>query len=304
VLLRETGKPADALSELEQAIAIYEQLVRENPTVTEFQSNLGAALNNLAQLHLNARRFAEARDRLLKAIEYQKRALTANSQHAIYRQFLKNHYLNLLIAAAGLNDSSLATQARQGLAELAASDPSFATLDARLNAVVSGEAAKNTDELLALAQRAYEIQRFALAARFFNMAIQDESALANNRETQHAYNAACCAALAGSGQTLDDPPPEESAKSKLRGQALNWLQAELKRWTEFLETDSPEQREVVSRTLEHWQTDVDLAGVRDESELAKIPDAERADWQELWKRVEELIAQTAVVSTEQARPDP
>ena len=39
---------------------------------------------------------------------------------------------------------------------------------------------------------------------------------ANIRQLQHRYNAACSAALAGSGQTKDDPPPDQAARVKLR----------------------------------------------------------------------------------------
>jgi hypothetical protein len=38
----------------------------------------------------------------------------------------------------------------------------------------------------------------------------------------------------------------------------------------------------VQKTLHHWQQDSDLAGVRDPAALAKMPEAERAEWQKLW----------------------
>jgi hypothetical protein len=41
--------------------------------------------------------------------------------------------------------------------------------------------------------------------------------------------------------------------------------------------------------LQHWQNDTDLAGVRDPAALAKMPEAERADWQKLWADVEALV---------------
>ena len=43
------------------------------------------------------------------------------------------------------------------------------------------------------------------------------------------------------------------------------------------------------KALRHWQTDPDLAGVRDKAALEKLPDAERADWEKLWSDVAELL---------------
>jgi hypothetical protein len=45
------------------------------------------------------------------------------------------------------------------------------------------------------------------------------------------------------------------------------------------------------QTLPHWQTDSDLAGIRGQEALAKLPEGERADWQKLWADVEALRKQ-------------
>jgi hypothetical protein len=44
--------------------------------------------------------------------------------------------------------------------------------------------------------------------------------------------------------------------------------------------------------LRHWQTDADLAGVRDADALAALPESERAAWRALWTRVDALLART------------
>jgi hypothetical protein len=41
----------------------------------------------------------------------------------------------------------------------------------------------------------------------------------------------------------------------------------------------------VRKTLQHWQTDADLAGLRDEPALDNLPESERAACQKLWKEV-------------------
>jgi hypothetical protein len=43
-------------------------------------------------------------------------------------------------------------------------------------------------------------------------------------------------------------------------------------------------------TLAHWRKDADLAGIRDDEPLARLPDAERQQWQALWGDVRQLLA--------------
>ena len=42
-----SGRPAEAMASLERALAIRERLARENPSVTEFQSDLAGSYNNI-----------------------------------------------------------------------------------------------------------------------------------------------------------------------------------------------------------------------------------------------------------------
>jgi hypothetical protein len=48
-------------------------------------------------------------------------------------------------------------------------------------------------------------------------------------------------------------------------------------------------RTQVQKTLAHWQQDQDLAGVRDQDALAKLPEAERKAWRKLWTDVADLL---------------
>jgi hypothetical protein len=45
----------------------------------------------------------------------------------------------------------------------------------------------------------------------------------------------------------------------------------------------------VAPTLQHWKEDTDLAGIRDEKELAKLPEDERAAFKRLWNDVDQLL---------------
>jgi hypothetical protein len=44
------------------------------------------------------------------------------------------------------------------------------------------------------------------------------------------------------------------------------------------------------QALLHWQRDADLAAVRDRDLLAKLPEAERTAWANLWGHVDILLA--------------
>ena len=51
-------------------------------------------------------------------------------------------------------------------------------------------------------------------------------------------------------------------------------------------------RSFVQQTLKHWQKDTDLAGIRDEAALAKLPAEDRTTCEKLWSDVAALLAKT------------
>ena len=109
---------------------------------------------------------------------------------------------------------------------------------------------------------------------------------------RHRYNAACAAALAGCGQGKDDPPLDEAAKARWRKQAIDWLKADLAAWSQVLESGPPQARSVHLLTLQHWKADPDLAGLRDQAALAKLPEDEQKACRALWAEVDALLAKT------------
>jgi eukaryotic-like serine/threonine-protein kinase len=302
ILLSDTGQPAKAPAFYERARAILERLVREHPESPDYASSLGGVLNNLAQIDLDAGHLAEARDRLREAITWQKRALAANPQHPTYRQFLRNHFKLLLTAAQGLHDDALAAEAEQGLAELAASDPRLRALDARLAAVIGGEAPKDNTERIQLADRAHEKKLHAASARLFADALEADPTRADDRQAQHRYNAACAAALASAGKGEGEPPLDNEARAKLRTQALTYLRAELDVWTKLLESANDEQRAAIAQTLHHWQVDSDLATIRDAELLTKLHAEERKAFTQLWADVDALLKQAGNPAAAEDKP--
>jgi hypothetical protein len=107
-------------------------------------------------------------------------------------------------------------------------------------------------------------------------------------EAGSRYNAACAAALAGCGQGNDAKFLDAEERARPRRQALGWLRADLAAWQELLEKEPQKLHTGVAQELGHWLEGPELTGVRGPEPLAKLPEAERADWQKPWQEVEAL----------------
>jgi hypothetical protein len=133
------------------------------------------------------------------------------------------------------------------------------------------------------------------AVRFYEEAFTAQPGLvAGNR-----YNAACAAALAGCGQEEDAKRLDDKERTRLRRQALDWLQADLAACRQLLEKEPAKAGPAVMQQMQHWQNDADFVGVRGSEALERLPAAERLDWQKLWQEVEALRQRPAAP----ARPD-
>ncbi len=126
------------------------------------------------------------------------------------------------------------------------------------------------------------------SARFFEEAFAERPEWADDLSSGNRYNAACAATLAGSGQGKDDPAPDEAARAGLREKARGWLRADLAKWAELLDGGAGSAHVKIASTLARWKADPDLAGIRDEGTLAKLPEAERETFRSLWDDVEAL----------------
>jgi hypothetical protein len=97
------------------------------------------------------------------------------------------------------------------------------------------------------------------------------------------------AVFAAAGQGTDADKLDAKEKARLRQQALAWLRDNHKEYAKQLAAADVKTRQAVQQTLQHWQKDADLASVRGKEALAKLPEAERAAWQQLWADVETLL---------------
>jgi tetratricopeptide (TPR) repeat protein len=132
-------------------------------------------------------------------------------------------------------------------------------------------------------------QFFAASAGLWSAALEVDSSLSEGPDRNCRFRAACAAAMAGCGQGKDDPPPDETAKTKLRRQAMEWLKADLTALSKLLEGGKPDDPSRCMQMLRTWKDEPGLAGVRDEANLRKFSDEERTEWQTLWRDVEALL---------------
>jgi hypothetical protein len=179
----------------------------------------------------------------------------------------------------------------------------LAHLEGKLPAFLAGEF-QPTDaaERLGLASVCLGKKLFHAEVRLYADAFAAFPAVADDLRAQHRYNAACAAAQAATGQGEDAAKLDESERARLRKQALGWLRADLDAWTKLLENGPPGARVQALMNMEHWQEDADIASIREEAAVAKLPQEERAALTQLWADVASVLKRAAATSTKGARP--
>ncbi len=163
-------------------------------------------------------------------------------------------------------------------------------LDAKLPAILRGEAQPaNAAERLTLAEMCHDKELRGAEARFWSEAFHADPNLADDMQAQSRYRAACSAVLGGCGNSKDDPPLSETARARLRQQALNWLKADLAFWAKQVDRGSAQSNVSVKQTLQHWKTDPDLAGIRDHEALNRLHEEEKKALSAFWIEVNSMI---------------
>jgi serine/threonine-protein kinase len=163
-------------------------------------------------------------------------------------------------------------------------------LQARLPAVLEGkDNPRNSDETLEFAELCGMQGRFTAAARLYADALTASPPSPEDPRTTRRYTAACAAALAGCGRGEDGATLGEADRARWRGQARDWLRADLSVWARTLESGPEADRLLVRRRLAHLWADPDLAGLFGHDALDKLPPAERQECRTLWGEVDALI---------------
>jgi tetratricopeptide (TPR) repeat protein len=248
--------------DLEGAIRAYRAAIEHNPQSAEAHCNLGYALRDQG-------RFREALEAL-------------RTGHALGSKKANWNYPS----AQWVSDVERLVE-----------------LDGKLPAILQVKARpKDPAEQIDLADLCARYRGLtATAARLYAEGFAAQPTLAEDVRAGHRYNAACAAALAAGGQGKDADKLEDRERARLRRQALTWLRADLAAWRKQWEVDEAKWRPVVRQTMQHWLADTDLAGVRGLDALARLPEAERRDWQQLWADVQDLSAKAGEKSSRQEK---
>ncbi len=135
-------------------------------------------------------------------------------------------------------------------------------------------------------------QNYVGAVKLCTEAFAIDPRLAGDPKNAHRFNAACYAALAAAGQGKDADKLDEPERVRLRKQAVEWLRADLALWTNQTGSETME-RELLQKALKRWQDDSDLASLRDDDTVAKLPADERDLCRKLWTDVAALLKRAA-----------
>ncbi len=276
-----------------EAERAFREAVKLNPSSAMSRYNLGIALAHLGK-------HAEAEAEFRRAIE-----LSTDWSHP-------HEHLGMLLKSQGRLEEAIVefrTALSQGdtsiMAHLLLCERYLAARQ-RLPAVLRGEdrlVGGEPIEFAWLCQEPFE-RRYAQAARFFEAAFAGDPALAESRQSRHRYTAARCAVRAALGEGVDAATLSEQERSRLRGQALTWLQAELGLSRKDLAAAThPQQVASMVGYLHSWQQDEALEGVRSAAALDKLPQQDREAWQKLWGEVETILRSTPrTTGSSSARP--
>jgi tetratricopeptide (TPR) repeat protein len=307
---------------LDEAVAVLEKAVQLDRRNAEAYTNLGAALY--------------AQQRLDEALAAYREAIQLAPKLGNPRLGLANN----LLKKGLFREAAEAMQ--QALPLFAPDDPLFAVAEGalarsqkmlarseRLSEVLDGRASVEGRELVELAHLCLGyLERYPTAVRLYRRAFQAEPG-GVDLARHYCFDAARAAALTSAGAGSEAARLTDNDKALLRRQALVWLRADLKslrqiltdyqgvpqqgtepatsplaRLTAAAQKPSPADLARVCDRLEQWQTVPDLASLRDNKELAKLPHDEQqlcrqlmADGQELLQRTRTCFTETKLAGT-------
>ena len=320
------GKALKVKGNIDGAIAEYRIAILSNPENADAHENLGYALRakrdydgaiaefrnairirpGNAVVHVGLGFVLSLKGDLNGAIVEYRIAISINPEHAEAHSWLGKFLEMQGYFAEGLTHLERAydlgskianwrymTQTAQWVAECRR----LVELDSKLPAMLKGDASpKDAEESMTVADLCVRKSLYAASVRFFDKALAERPEFTNKDKAGYMfrYNAARAAAMGGTGQDKGNPLPDEAVRAQLRKKSLDWLRAELAKWVDLLEIGShPNRKLTILQTLDLWKNENDLAGIRDEAALAKLPEGEREAFRAFWAEVEALRKKAA-----------
>jgi eukaryotic-like serine/threonine-protein kinase len=299
---------------VDDAIACYRKAIEHDPKLPEPHYNLGQALSDRGDLDEAIASFrmlielapksADAHYSLGNALQEKGDAdgAAASWQTAIeLAPLFAEAHANLGVALRDQGDlqgaidcfhtaSELAPPLSQQLAEPLQRLERQVVLQDRLTAVREGSyLPADNRERLDLAELCKYFKLYHTSTRLFAETFAEDPELASDLEASHSFTAARSSALAAAGQGGEAAEIDQAERARLRSQALNWLQAELRLLGEKLQSGEAQAAGRVQHKLDHWQRSPDLVSLRDPEALAHLPDDQRAAAAELWSDVGQML---------------
>jgi tetratricopeptide (TPR) repeat protein len=259
----------------DEAISHYERVIRLDPNSAVAHANLGAALRqkgrrdeairhfeqaiqldpNLASAHANLGAVLLEQGKLDEAVVHLQDAIRLDANPAAPHSDL----------GGALLDQGKLDEAIGPLQDAIRLDPKLVPAHYNLGLVLRDKG--RLDEAIGHLEEVVRLDpNLAVAQRWLYMCRYE-------------------AARAAISQNVESEKLSDQERADRRGQALGWLRANLD-----LASRLQKQGTAVSWSLKDWQTESALTSVRDPAELAKLPAAEREEWQRLWADVAALTA--------------
>ncbi|QDV91731.1 Serine/threonine-protein kinase PknB [Phycisphaerae bacterium RAS2] len=124
-----------------------------------------------------------------------------------------------------------------------------------------------------------------LTAKLYSDAFDVDSALAENRQNDYRYNAACYAMMAATGARNNAVRLNDEERAMWRAKARQWLREELASWKRA-SANSPQVRELALKRIVNWKRDPDLAGLRESEPLERLNENELRECHLLWAEID------------------
>jgi tetratricopeptide (TPR) repeat protein len=264
------------------AAAAYRKAIALRPDYAVAYANLGLELaeqRNYGEAQAAFRKAIDLRPDFAPAHLYLARALTVQGRFDEALAFFKKGN-DLLPARDPL---------RERMRPLLQQCQRYVTLDARLPAILRGaEEPANAAEQIEFAQLCVLKKHNAAAAHLYGGAFVMEPKFAEAVPAGARYDAACAAALAGCARGRDADTLDDKERARWRRQAREWLRQDLAWWGKALDNGNAQAKAEVRRRMPYWQTDGDLAGLREPGALEAMSPDERKECLALWQEVAAL----------------
>ena len=269
------GRAFDGTGQHDAEIAEYREAIRLDPKDAMAHNNLGDALSDKGDLDGAVTECREAiRLDPSLAAPHENLAIALRSLGHLrgsLDEFRIAHEIGSSWRMAWLSDQ---LHGAEGLV----------AAEEKLPAFVRGEAQPVTlQDALNMARAGYLVASYAAACTAWERAFAMDPARVEDLESGNRYNAACSAALVGSGKGKDAAMLDDASRARRRRQAIEWLRAD------FVARGGAADPKTLRATLEHWTKDADLASLRDEAAVATLPAEEQVACRALWHDVRAVL---------------